>query len=106
MKGSDILAKKSFLKSDNKIYILNQNINQLDDITSSFVDIDNITQVEYQSYGMDNLNGVNHTHLDSLNKPISVLYYQDNIDNFTPIPKLRQEYDLNVGCRVMLKKPV
>ena len=106
MKGSDILAKKSFLKSDGKIYTLNQNTNQLDDITSNFTDIDNITQVEYQGYGMDNLDGINHTHLDSLDKPISVLYYQGGMDNFTPIPKLRQEYSLNVGCRVMLKKPV
>ena len=44
--------------------------------------------------------------LDELEKPVSVLYYKDGVTNDTPNPKLRQEYDLNVGVRQMIKKPM
>ena len=44
--------------------------------------------------------------LDELEKPVSILYYRDNVTNETPTPRLRQEYDLNVGVRQMIKKPI
>lgn len=100
------IIKKHLLKSGVKVYSLNNVTNILDDVTSSIVDVNNITKLEYETHGFDDLTKLTSSQMEGLVKPVQLLYYRDNIDNTTSIPRLRQEYNLNVGVRQMIKKPV
>ena len=104
--NQNLVKEKHLLKSNNKIYTLNKVTNTLEDITLSIVSINNITKLEYETYGFDDLTKLTSTLMNDLVKPVKLLYYRDRIDGTTPKPRFRQEYNLNVGVRQMIKKPV
>lgn len=50
-----ITTYKHLLKSNNKIYTLSNTTDTLENITSSILDVNNITKLEYETYGFNDL---------------------------------------------------
>ena len=95
---------KFLMLSDNHIFTIDTS-GDLENVTSSINDINSLTQEEYEDYGFDGVSDITRDHLDTLTHPIKLLYYKTDVDNLTPTPTLRQEYNLNVGVRQMIIKP-
>ena len=100
------IIKKHLLKSGLKVYSINGVTNVLDEVTLNIADVNSIAKLEYETYGFDDLTKLTSTLMNDLVKPVKLLYYRDSIDGTTPKPRFRQEYNLNVGVRQMIKKPV
>ena len=89
---------KYLLKSNGVIYSIDESGNLLD-VTSQIADINNITQLEYETLGFDNMSLIDITQLGNLQSPKSVIYYTD--DTTITNPKLKHEYSFNIGTRLL-----
>lgn len=85
---SIIDGKKSLLKSSGKVFVLDGVTDELKDITVDIGNVDLVTVEEYLEFGMDGLEGIKNEHLMSIEAPIEVLYWTDEIEEGAPNPNI------------------